>query len=157
MGYAHGIRWNREKVINEILNVIKVLDIKRMPSKNECDLVTGNYALANAIRRHGGYEYFAQYLNLESKECESKLGLMGELEIKRILESKGYKVEKMSKNHPYDLLVNGNIKIDVKTARKYNSEKGWSSYSFNLEKSNPTCDIYIFICVEDEKIFNCAK
>ncbi|MDU8967449.1 MAG: hypothetical protein E7H39_16555 [Clostridium sp.] len=151
MGYSRGIRWSSEKIINEILEVMRVLDIKRMPSKNECDLVTGNYTLSNAIRRYGGYEYFSQYLNLESKECESKIGLKGELKIKEILENKGYKVEKMSNKHPYDLLVNENIKIDVKTARKYNSDKGWSSYSFNLEKSNPTCDIYVFICIEDEK------
>ena len=43
MGYSRGIRWSSEKIINEILEVMRVLDIKRMPSKNECDLVTGNY------------------------------------------------------------------------------------------------------------------
>lgn len=58
----------------------------------------------------------------------------------------------MSVKHPYDLLVNSNIKIDVKTARLYTSEHGNSYYTFNLEKKNPTCDIYIFYCVEIEKI-----
>ena len=48
--------------------------------------------------------------------------------------------------------VNDNIKIDVKTAHKYKSNTGFASYSFRLEKENPTCDIYYIWCIEDNKM-----
>ena len=128
-----------------------LLNIDRMPSSVEIRKVTNSTSLCNAINKRGGFNHWANIMTLGQSECETRVGLSGELKVKDKLEELGYKVEKMSIKHPYDLLVNGNIKIDVKTARKYNSGKEWSSYSFNLEKYNPTCDIYVFICVEDEK------
>lgn len=151
MGYARGKRWTDSIVEEEIIAVVKVLGEDRMPSKSECDSITGNYALTNAIKRYGGFDYFANKLNLKIKESESKLGHKGEVQVKKKLENLGYKVERMRLKHPYDLLVNDNIKIDVKTSSKYKSPEGWNSYSFNLEKENPTCDIYIFLCLEDDK------
>ena len=59
----------------------------------------------------------------------------------------------MSIKHPYDLLVDKNIKFDVKAANKYVNGEGHSYYSFNLEKRNPTCDIYILLCIDTERIF----
>lgn len=151
MGYSHGRKWSHKDMCDEVYKVMRSLCIDRIPSANECNLVTGNTALSNVIRRRGGFQWLAIHMGLKQSECETRLGLSGELKIKEKLELLGYKVEKMPVNHPYDLLVNENIKIDVKTARKYKSDKEWSSYAFNLEKSNPTCDIYVFICVEDEK------
>ncbi|RKI45785.1 hypothetical protein D7V67_15595 [Clostridium paraputrificum] len=152
MGYTHGIKWSHKDMVSEVYKVMDSLNIKRMPTKSECDLVTGDYGLSNVIRRRGGFNWLAHHLGLDQKDSETKFGLSGELKIKELLENKGYKVEKMSVKHPYDLLVNENIKIDVKTANKYTSPKGLSSYSFNLEKKNPTCDIYVFICKDDNKI-----
>ena len=122
-----------------------------MPTSSEIFKVTNDFKLRNAIRRHGGYKYWADKLELSQSKCETRTGLKEELNIKVLLESKGYKVEKMPTRHPYDLLINGNIKIDVKAANKYISPTGWSSYSFNLEKNNPTCDIYVIRCLQDNK------
>jgi len=152
LGYVFGIRWTNEKIKEEILNVMKVLNINRMPSSIEIKRVTGDSKLTNAIRRYGGYLYWATELGLSQSECETRTGFKGEIKIKEMLEHKGYLVEKMSVRHPYDLLVNKNVKIDVKSSHKYKSPLGWSSYSFNLKKSNPTCDIYVIWCIEDEKI-----
>ena len=127
------------------------LNINRMQYSVEIKRVTNNSKLTNAIRRHGGYKYWAKKLNLSQSECETRIGLKEELYIKTFLESKGYKVEKMTTKHPYDLLINGNIKIDVKASNKYTSSIGWSSYSFNLEKNNPTCDLYVIRCLQDNK------
>lgn len=151
MGYTHGIKWTHDNIKKEIYKVMKTLNINRMPSTEEIKLVTNNSALTNAIRRHGGYLYWANELKLEQSNCNTRVGMDGEYAIKSILEGIGYRVEKMSVKHPYDLLVNGNIKIDVKTSNKYTSNSGWSSYSFNLEKRNPTCDIYVLICNDDNK------
>ena len=151
MGYSRGKRWDENKIKSEILKVMTLLNIDRIPSSVEIRKVTNSTSLCNAINKRGGFNHWANIMTLGQSECETRVGLSGELKVKDKLEELGYKVEKMSIKHPYDLLVNGNIKIDVKTARKYNSGKEWSSYSFNLEKYNPTCDIYVFICVEDEK------
>lgn len=152
MGHTHGTKWTNELIKEEILKVKKALDINRMPSSEEIKLVTKNTKLINAIRRNGGYLYWASELNLNQSECETRTGFEAELKIKSILERKGYKVEKMTVKHPYDLLVNDNVKVDVKAANKYLSSAGWNSYSFNLEKMNPTCDIYIVYCIQDKKI-----
>lgn len=152
MGYAFGIRWTNEKIKEEIFKVMYALDINRMPSSVEIKLVTGNSKLTNAIRRNGGYLFWANKFNLNQSECETRTGFEGEMKVKEILENKGYLVEKMSVKHPYDLLVNSTIKIDVKSSHKYEGPKGWPSYSFNLEKKNPTCDIYVVWCIEDNKI-----
>lgn len=151
MGYAFGTKWSDELIKEEILKVMEALNINRMPSSDEIKLVTNNSKLTNAIRRHGGYLQWSARLRLDQSNCETRIGLNAEIKIKEILESKGYKVEKMRTRHPYDLLVNDNIKIDVKAANKYKSPKGWSSYSFNLEKKQPTCDIYVICCLQENK------
>lgn len=151
MGYTKGIKWTNELIKSEILNVMNALNINRMPTSVEIKQVTNNSKLINAIRRNGGYLYWATALKLKQSECDTRTGLAGELKIKEILENKGYEVSKMSCKHPYDLLINGNVKIDVKLANVYNSPDGWSSYSFNLSKDNPTCDIYVLICNDNKK------
>lgn len=152
MGYTTGFKWSYESIKEELIKVMKALDINRMPTSNEIKLVTKNSKLINAIRRYGGFLYWANQLNLNQAPGTTRLGNYGEEKIKEILEAKGYKVEKMSTKHPYDLLVNYTLKIDVKTSRLYTKEDSNSYYSFNLEKKNPTCDIYIFYCVEMDKI-----
>ena len=152
MGYTTGIKWSYKAIKEELTKVMNALDINRMPTSNEIKLVTKSSKLTNAIRRHGGYLYWANELNLNQAPGTTRLGMHGEEKIKEILELKEYKVERMSVKHPYDLLVNSNIKIDVKTARLYTDQYGNSYYSFNLEKKEPTCDIYIFYCIEIDKI-----
>ena len=119
-----------------------------MPTKTEIEKVMHNSALTNAIRRHGGYKYWADKLNLSQSKCETRFGLTWELKVKDILQSRGYKVDKMPNKHPYDLLVNDNIKIDSKVSKAIKRDK-YSYYTFNLEKKNPTCDIYVAFCVDD--------
>lgn len=124
MGYAFGRKWSDELIKEEILKVMKTLNIDRMPSSKEIKLVTNNSKLVNAIKRHGGYLQWSARLRLHQSDCETRTGFNAEIKIKEILEKKGYKVENMTCKHPYDLLVNENIKIDVKAANKYESSKG---------------------------------
>lgn len=147
MGYTIGTQWSTDKIKVEIREVMDALNIERMPTSVEIKKVTKDSRLVNAIKRHGGYLHWATVMNISQSECTTRTGLEGELLIKNILENKGHTVEKMSLKHPYDLLVNGNIKIDTKVSHKYKDKY----YTFNLEKSNPTCDLYIFICEDDEE------
>lgn len=153
MGHTHGDKWSHDDIKSEVCKVMKTLDINRMPSNLECKMATGRWALGNAIARSGGFKLLAKNMGLEQKKSETTTGRNAEDDIKTILESKGYIAEQMSIKHPYDLLVNGNVKVDVKASHKYQSKDGWSSYSFNLEKANPTCDIYIFVCIDDKNKF----
>ena len=152
MGYTHGIRWTEEKIRSEILEITKALNLNRMPSNQEIKNIMGDTSLTNAIRRHGGYYEWANKLELDMKNCETKFGKRYERVVKEILETKGYEVEQMSIKHPYDLLVNKSIKIDVKAARRYYYTDNSYFYTFNLEKKNATCDIYVCLTVNEEVI-----
>ena len=43
-----------------------------------------------------------------------------------------------------------NVKIDVKTGNKTKAH-GYNFYSFNLEKKQQTCDLYIVYCLGENK------
>lgn len=150
MGYTHGTQWNDDKVRQEILRVKEALCIDRMPSRSEIELVTGDSRLTNKISRSGGFRYWARKLGLKIKMSESSLGNAYEKIIADKIKKQGYKVEKMPHKHPYDLLVNDCIKIDVKVAKPYKGTNNSVFHTFNLEKKNPTCDIYIAVALTDE-------
>lgn len=143
-------KWTDELVEKEIKEVMKALNIERMPSNSEVKSVVGN-GLACKISKSGGYKYWADKLNLKTKNSETKLGQEYEEKVLKLLQTKGYEVEKMSTKHPYDLLVNLNIKVDVKVSNLYRGSKG-EFHTFNLEKHNHNCDLFICVCVTDGEI-----
>lgn len=149
MGYTHGIKWTDEMIKQEIFDVMTAMCIKRMPSRSEIELVTGNSSLTNKISRSGGFYWWAEKLGLDRKNSETSLGNEYEYIVMNKLTDKGYNVKKMSTKHPYDLLVNENIKIDVKAAKPYISNKNDRFHTFNLYDGIPTCDIYIAIALDE--------
>lgn len=151
MGYVHGTRWTNEKITEEIYKVMNALGIERMPSNQEIIEVMKNTKLTNAIRRNGGFYEWARRLKLTTKECETKFGKRYEGKLQKYLTKKRYTVERMSVRHPYDLLVNGCTKVDVKASRRYYYDNKSYYYTFNLEKKNSTCDIYVCFCVNEEE------
>lgn len=74
MGYSHGNQWTEKNIEIAIKEVMSKAKINTMPTHTVMKEITGNEALSNAVRRHGGSKYFADKLNLEIKQCESKLG-----------------------------------------------------------------------------------
>lgn len=151
MAYTHGTVWTDEKVINAIYEVMNALCIERMPSRQEIIKVTKNHKLTNKIAKSGGFSKWAERLALEIKSSETKFGKTYEHNLKKYLECNGYKAEQMTVKHPYDLLINDYIKVDVKAGRRYYYDDKNYYYTFNLEKRNPTCDIYICLCINDEQ------
>lgn len=153
MAYMQRIKWTDKLVKEEIMKVIDSLSLNRMPTRKEIEFVTKNSKLTDRINRTKGYYGWAKELNLSIKDSETTLGKKYEFIAKKILEDKGYKVEKMSQNYPFDLLVNDNIKIDVKTGKIFISNVNSRYYTFNLYKKYATCDIYMIICLnENEQI-----
>lgn len=149
MGYSHGEKWTKDKIISEILKVKTALEISRMPTKSECEVYFNNTCLSNAVNRLDiGWYGLAKELCLPVKECESTIGKSWENNVENILKDKFNTVERMTQNFPYDILVNYRVKIDIKAGRLYSGKNG-NYYSFNLESNRPRCDLYI-LCALDK-------
>lgn len=82
------------------------------------------------------------------KESETYFGKSQETNAAEMLISRGFSVRKMPQNFPYDLLVDDCVKVDVKASHLYHGSNG-DFYTFNLEKSYATCDIYILFSLSD--------
>jgi hypothetical protein len=149
MGYTHGNKWNDKNIAQAIIGVMQTAKITSFPSQSLMKEVTGNVGLSNAISRHGGTKYWADKLGLDMKPCESKIGFEYECECLNHLTALGYDCELTKARYPYDLIVNRNIKIDVKCSNLYESGK---YYTFNLEKAMPTCDVFVCYCISNDEI-----
>lgn len=150
MGYSHGKLWTDETIEKGIKEVMVDFNISTMPTLSMIKEYRGNYSLSNAIAKHGGSNYWAKKLELELKGCETFIGQEFEEYCSLFIqESLGLDVNLTPTKYPYDILANNNIKIDVKVSRMYN--KSFKSYTFNLEKKFPTCDIFVAYCIDDDK------
>lgn len=148
MGYSHGKKWTQDSISKAVHDVMKALEIDRMPSNKECNRVLGDSSLSNAIAKRGGFYALARELNIPIKNSETSLGKRMEALVCEMLKSRGFNPVQMSVKFPYDIFVDG-IKIDVKASHLYRGEIG-NFYSFNLEKKYATCDIYILITLTED-------
>jgi len=139
-----------EKEIKEgILTIKKELGLDRMPSRSEIIAYTKNNSLHNHIVRSKGYRGWAKALSLSIKESETKTGQDFEEEAMNILIEKGFSVEKMPTKHPFDLLINGTVKVDVKSGRAY-MLRGSRCHSFGINKNNGSCDLYMILALDEK-------
>ena len=118
MAYSHGQKWSEEKIVEALLFMIDKCGMNTMPTHSEI------------------------------KECESKFG--DQLEdycVLQIQEKLGLDGEKTKPRYPYDILVNRSVKVDVKVSRLFNNYGNSKYYTFNLEKKDQTCDIFVFYCI----------
>lgn len=149
MGYTHGTKWDEDRIKSEILKVMSILSIERMPSRKEMDEVLGNAKLTNAIAKRGGHYQWANKLNIEIKESDTKTGIDFENIAAKLFESKGYEVESMPLLHPYDLLINGCLKVDVKVSNPGHVQKS-RTHTFRTGKRNATCDLYAMLALNED-------
>ena len=145
------MQWTEKLISDSIMNVVNSTHISHMPTRNEVRSFYGNDALTNKISKTYGYYGWAEKLNLPMKQNDTLTGKIGEKEATLLLESNGYEVKQMLQNYPFDLLVNGLVKIDVKYSHLYRGPNG-DFYSFALRKKYPSCDIY-FLISEDGRAF----
>lgn len=150
MGYTHGKHWTDERIKEAIREVMTARELDRMPSRKECSQHFGDECLTNAVsKRKGGWASLAAEMGLSMKNSETYFGNRHEAIAVDMLHAHGFDAERMPQNFPYDILVNGCIKVDVKVSHLYRGTQG-NFYSFNLEKKFATCDIYILFTVSDE-------
>ncbi len=149
MGYTHGIKWDLVAIKEHIMGMVKSQGLDRMPSRSECEAFFGNTALTNAISKRIGWRRLAREMELPIKRSETAFGNSYEMVACNELSLRGFDVKKMPQNFPYDILVNGCVKVDVKASRLYKGNNG-NFFSFNLEKPFCTCDIYLLYCINTD-------
>lgn len=150
IGYTHGNKWSEELIKERILLVINTLGLDRFPTHSEMEQCADGKALAVKISKSGGTKYWAKKLGYGIKDCESEFGNYYEKyaldDIFTHTNLSGY-ITKVG--YPYDLMVNHNIKIDVKASNIITNSVGYRLHTFNLEKNEPTCDVFILYCIND--------
>jgi hypothetical protein len=118
-------RWSDDLIKTQLLEIYSTLG--RMPTNS--DLASwrkGN--LSNAIVSRGGFLFWASKLGIPRVFSDSDVGWLGEEEVSSILTSKGYLIsQRKAMKTPYDIIVNGLIRIDVKSAKyaEYGASTGW--------------------------------
>lgn len=141
--------WDENRIETELLQVMKALCIDRMPTSDELRKL-GRNDLHLKISRTKKYSGWAEYLGLGRKSSETLIGQKYESVVSELLHGKGHSVEKMSTKYPYDLLVNGSVKVDVKVGSAY-LMRGSRVHSFGINKKIPTCDLYIILALDEDK------
>lgn len=151
MSYSHGIKWDEKKITEEILKMVKECKMDTFPTHSEMKSYFGNSKLICAVSKHGGTKYFSKITGLKTKDCESKFGDLFEFFcMKQIEEKLKLRCEKTKPRFPYDILVERAVKIDVKACREFKNYGKSSYYTFNLEKKEQSCDIFVFYCLDNE-------
>ena len=140
--------WNENEVSKSLLKIVKDTGIRRMPTHSEMKEFYGDYSLTNAVRRNGGTKHFADILGLPIKDCESKFGEKYEsICLLKIQEDLGLRCELTKPRYPYDLIAERAVKVDVKVGKLFKAKTGSEYYTFNLEKKDQTCDIFVAYCI----------
>lgn len=136
------MKWNEETIAAKVADIANKFAPARMPSNSEVIALTGGYALANAIQKNGGYEHWANKLGLEQKYSETKVGIEYERKVAEMLRKSGHNVQETTVKHPYDLLVDGCVKVDVKVANT-SLIRDSKVHAYRIAKKQQTCDFYI--------------
>ena len=141
--------WTDEKVKKGINDCMVVLNIKRMPTASEFKSLEMN-DLHCKISRTKKYSGWASELGLELKESETKTGNEYEAIVKERLDKFfDLDIKRMTTKHPYDLLINDCLKVDVKVGTAHNLF-GSRAHTFALNKKYATCDLYICVALNEK-------
>ena len=140
-------KYSEDDVRREILKIKTALNIRHMPSRTEMLMVTGNTKLINVVMKTGGFRFWAEKMGLDIKGSATEMGYRFEEEAKARLQRLGHEAELTPVKFPYDILVDGVTKIDVKAGNKYiSTDSSW--YTFNLEAKYPKADFLIVYCID---------
>ena len=89
---------------------------------------TGQNALSCQISKRGGFEAWSKRLGLSRDGSDSDTGWDGEIKVQIALTESGFSVERQKAvKWPFDLFVDGIVRVDVKSARfaTYGPCSGW--------------------------------
>ncbi|MEJ8548433.1 hypothetical protein [Brevibacillus borstelensis] len=149
---GYGRIWSEERVKDEILECMRILLIDRMPTAQELVSI-GRNDLHCKISKTKRYSGWAEELGILLKSCDTRTGQSYEAVVKDLLEQRGYQAERMSTKYPYDLLVNGHLKVDVKVAKPHMLRGESRVHTFAIRKVKQTCDLYVLMALDEEDHF----
>jgi hypothetical protein len=156
MGWSHGTVWDSARVESELRRVTD--EMGRMPTVGE--LTTRKQGdLANAVVRSGGFAEWAKKLGVARKGTETHRGQDVELAAIESLRREGFDVQRQPTRAPFDLLVNGRVRVDVKSGKfadystTRRSGRGRTDrvagHFFGINHRAGACDLYL-LCGVDE-------
>ena len=151
-----GMNWTDKLIRKGILEVVEHIGEARMPTAYELREYHGDCRLTGAITRTGGFMTWAKKMELPMKDCDVMLGISYEKYTQELLERNGLNCIHTSTKFPYDLLVDGKVKIDVKVSHLVEIGDG-SAYTFKIAKNMPKCDIYVAYCLDENEVGKIAK
>lgn len=147
MGWSHGQRWTTERVVSELAPHAKRLG--RMPSMPELRSA-GRNDLACAVMRLG-LKKVRQQLGLDLKPSQTEMGQRWEVYVEGVLRSLGHQVERQTTRAPFDLLVDGRVRVNVKSAtfRSYRTGNSvCSGHFFGIGHTAKRCDVFALVRVD---------
>lgn len=130
--------WNEERVFMELRPYVKRLS--RMPTTQELNALSRG-DLTNAIRRNGGFQFFADKFGVKKKRTATSKAERVEKAVKKFLEYNGFNVELTTSKCSYDLLIDKSIRVDVKMATNDDKNK-YFMFFLRSKGLKPTCDAY---------------
>lgn len=145
--------WTDEMLKAGVMEVVNALQLNRMPSTREVIQYFHNTSLSNAVSKRFGWYNLAEIMGLPVKGSESSFGKLFENKASELLKAVGFDVQKMSYNFPYDLLIDGCVKVDVKASKLFRGTQG-NFYTFCLDKPYATCDFYMLMAINDDDTIN---
>lgn len=149
MPYTHGIKWNDDLIEQKIKEVVNTLQIDHFPTHTEMIKALGKTSLCKKVSDKGTL-FWAEKMGLPIRESETYLGNSYEIyAITDIFENTELLSVQTSSRHPYDLLTDSRVKIDVKVSKGFTNNCNSRAFTFNLEKKEPTCDLFLLYCVDD--------
>ena len=152
MGYIQGIEWSDSVIEQKIMEVVNKLNLDHFPTHSEMVKALGNKSLPCKILKDKGTIYWAEKMGLPIKYSETSFGNKFEIvAISDIFENTGLHSVQTSSRHPYDLITDNSVKIDVKVSKEFTNNCNAKAFSFNLEKREPTCDIFVLYCLNDDE------
>lgn len=150
------MNWTDELIRKGILEVVEHIGETRMPTAYELREYHGDCRLIGAITRRGGFMTWANKMELPMKDGDVMLGLGYEKYTKELLEKNGFGCVHTSTKFPYDILVNGKVKLDVKVSHLVEIGNG-RGYTFKVAKNMPKCDLYVVYCLDEFEVGKIAK
>jgi hypothetical protein len=118
-------KWTREMVLSEAKRIADSLG--HFPSNEELRKM-GRTDLSCKITKEGGYIAISNEIGAARKHSDSDTGWGGEANVRKALEDRSYVCEGPDGiKSPFDILVNGCVRVDVKSARyvEYGPCCGW--------------------------------
>ena len=145
--------WNDARIREHLQRVVMEGNAGVMLSDGDL-LEMGEGSLARAIARSDhSYREWADMIGAEIKDTNVSRSYDIETWVKGELEARGHKVEYTTHKCPYDLLVDGKIRVEVKSSPwKASKKAGTYGYAFRMGR-NPqhrAFDVGVFVGVDED-------